>query len=64
MLRRDAIRVAKTKAKRLKDVVYVALDDNYGYQGFFTVSQNQYDNHSVLTEDNLVAGYDQYGRAC
>ena len=64
MLRQEAVKVAKSKAKRIKDVVYVVLDDNYGYQGFFTVSQYQYDNHSILTEDNIVAGYDQYGRAC
>ena len=66
MLREQAIKKAKSTAKRIKDLVYVLQDENYGFRGYFTLTQNQYDNHpdTTITESDIVLGFDQYGRAC
>lgn len=66
MIRAEAVKKAKTIAKRIKDLVYVLQDNNYGWQGYFTLTQNQFDNHPDVTVDEsmIILGFDQYGRAC
>lgn len=64
MLRREAVKKAKIIAKRIKDIVYVICDKNYGYKGYFTQTQNQYDNSPAVEETDIIIGFDQYGRAC
>lgn len=64
MIRQEAIKKAQNIAKRIKDIVYVLCDENCGYQDYFTLTQDQYDNSQTADESMITLAYDQYGQSC
>ena len=65
MTKTESIKKARATAKRHKTEVYVVHDDEYGDRGYFVLTQGDYDDYpdGWLGKGDIVASYDEYGRA-